>query len=149
MAELQHRKILKTFGNIIKLFHCSCSSRADCKIMRLFFLSACVPSRIIRSRYFFTLDVLRRMSCYFCIVTVKRGCYDRHRAPFCGFPRRENHVRDGRSLSVFLYLSPLFELPPPPKASDPAHAYLTFNGRRKFSASRLLFSGISTRLMLR
>lgn len=147
MAELQHRKILKTFSNIIKLFHCSCSFRADCKIMRLFFLSACVPSRIIRSRYFFTLDVLRRMSCYFCIVTVKRGCYDRHRAPFCGFPRRENHVRDGL-LSPSSFLSPLSSFHPP-KASDPAHAYLTFNGRRKFSASRLLFSGISTRLMLR
>jgi hypothetical protein len=28
----------------------------------------------------------------------------------------------------------------PPKASYPTHAYLTFNGCRKFSASRLLFS---------
>lgn len=80
--------------------------------MRLFFPSASVPSRIIRSRYFFTLDVLRRMSCYFCIVTVKRGCYDRHRAPFCGFPRRENHARERRNLSLSFSL-PLTELPPP------------------------------------
>jgi len=73
--------------------------------MRLFFPSANVPSRIIRSRYFFTLDVLRRMSCYFCIVTVKRGCYDRHRAPFCGFSRRENHARERRTLFFFLSVS--------------------------------------------
>lgn len=112
MAELQHREILEMFGNIIKLFHCSCSSRADRKIMRLFFPSASVPSRIIRSRYFFTLDVLRRMSCYFCIVTVKRECYDRHRAPFCGFPRRENHARERRNLFFFLSLS-LFLFPLP------------------------------------
>jgi len=106
MTELQHRKILKTFSNIIKLFHCSCSSRADCKIMRLFFLSACVPSRIIRSRYFFTLDVLRRMSCYFCIVTVKRGCYDRHRALHFADSQGEKTMWEMGSFSLRLPFSP-------------------------------------------
>lgn len=74
-------------------------------------------TQIIRSRYFFTLDVFRRMSCYFCIVTIKRGCYDRHRAPFCGFPRRENHAREWRTFFLFLSTSSFSftfaELPPP------------------------------------
>lgn len=38
------REILQTLGNIIKLFHYSYSSRADCKIMRLFFPSANVAN---------------------------------------------------------------------------------------------------------
>jgi len=58
---------------------------------------------------------------------------------------------DELSFSFFLphlFLSRLLSSHPL-EASDPAHAYLTFNGRRKFSASRLLFSGISARLTLR
>jgi len=52
------------------------------------------------------------------------------------------------SFSLSVFLSSLASSHPS-EASDPAHAYLTFNGRRKFSASRLLFSGISARLTLR
>lgn len=49
---------------------------------------------------------------------------------------------DSLSHSLSLLLAPSFH---PSEASDPAHAYLTFNGRRKFSASRLLFSSISAK----
>lgn len=77
---------------------CSYAAR---RVMRLFFPSVGVSLRIIRVRYFFTLDVPRRTSCYLRIVTVKRECYDRQRAPFCGFPRRENRPRrrEKRALS--------------------------------------------------
>jgi len=121
---------------------CSCS-RAACGIMRLFFLSASVPPRIIRARYFFTLDVLWRTSCYVRIVTVKRGCYDRHRAPFCGFSRREkSSAREKASsfqpLSLPLSFSLISSLPLR-RHRIPHHAYLTFNGRRKLCLSLALF----------
>lgn len=134
----RHGETPGTLDNIMELFRRSCGSRCArrCKIMRLFFRSA---SRLFAANHSCALFFHARCSsanvllpCR--IVTVKRGCYDRHRAPFCGFSRERRESR-ARETDLFLSLFPstsssFLVLPRSPlEASD--HAYLAFNGRRK------------------
>lgn len=128
-----------------------CAQR--CKIMRLFFRSA---SRLAAAaNHSCTLFFHARCSSANVllpsrIVTVKRGCYDRYRAPFCGFSQDERKPSEGKRDSHLFPLpfgdssSPTISCSPLDPASD--HAYLAFNGRRKFRHPRLLFSGATRRL---